>query len=176
MRALPLLIGLVGCAARPPVDTGEGGRGSGCALPELDALPEAADPPALLRTWCGGRPVESAADWWDTRRPEAQMLLEHYVYGVGAAVGGAPGEAVTRASLQSGATLVEVDLDVGADVAPIRLTLFLPPDVPSPPVVLALNACGAHTLTGNWVESDCPPADESGRGGRAETWPVTASS
>lgn len=181
MRALLLIAGLAGCASPGPGDSGDTAVALDCPYPEADALPEQADPPALLRTWCGDRPVETAAGWRRMRRPELAALFSHYVYGAAPAVGGEPGVEVGRSAVLDGAgELVEVDVSLADGLVPMRLTVFRPVGVADAPVVLALNACGAHTLvddpavgiTDRWVEPDCPAADESGRGGRAEKWPV----
>src|SRR5262245_3561367 len=62
-----------GCSSAEPGDR---------VFPAVDALPELAAPPDPFASFFEpDRAMSTAAEWNETRRPEIEVLFQHYVYG-----------------------------------------------------------------------------------------------
>jgi hypothetical protein len=124
------------------------------------------------------------------RRPELQMLFQHYMYG---AIPPKPQRVQAKVLaeyddfLGGQATLKLVTLETGPANAPrIDLMLVRPNRRQGPvPVFLAMNFCGNHALTEDprvplargWLYSSCKgctnnTATDAARGGQAGDWPL----
>jgi hypothetical protein len=128
-----------------------------------------------------GSAVETAEAWRNRRRPELKRLFAHYVYGYQpVAVPTGVREIKREPSFGGLVRYVELEVTYG-DAPPATLSLFVPPDVASPPVLLALNKCGNHSLSlepavtvgASWVDRPCGQAPDN-RGIRDASWPVEA--
>lgn len=167
MRRAILLLGLAGCGA----------ESAPRVYPEVATLTEVAALPDPFTPFFDDRPVETADDWRTIRVPELQDLFQHYVYGFRPAPAAVtPTVEVEDTDLGDGILYREVRLDLGGEAPAIHLAVFRPAAASSPPVLLALNPCGNHTLIDHpavrespaWTRLECP----AGRGGRAERWPI----
>jgi hypothetical protein len=144
--------------------------------PEVAELPERPELPDPFTTFFEPRVITSADGWREVRRPELQDLFQHYVYGWRPE---APTVTATletpSAELADGVVHTGVRLALGDAQVFLHVSVFRPAGAARPPVLLALNPCGNHTLTDApqvkeseaWAARACP-----GRGGRAERWPI----
>lgn len=167
------MVGRLACGWLAVALLGGCGGGESEAFPPVDQLPSIPGPPPVLES--------ASADDWSARRAEIAELLDHYVYGVTPESVPATGTEAAPVLDVEGGRYVEVTVRYGPAAAPpIVLGLFLPEGVSRPPVMLALNKCGNHSLTTDpripestaWAAESC--ADESGetRGARASLFPV----
>lgn len=162
-------------------------------FPGVDELASMEQPPDPFVTFWGQRSISSADEWMALRRPELELLFQHYVYGFMPD----PPEHVAAKETQRIDDLLggsvryrEVQLTVGPGGAPkISLALFLPKEAAGRvPVVLTLNSCGNQSLvddprvhlTRSWVASKCRGAvdnwaTETSRGRAGESWMVQTS-
>uniref|UniRef100_A0A7C4QPE7 Acetylxylan esterase n=1 Tax=Schlesneria paludicola TaxID=360056 RepID=A0A7C4QPE7_9PLAN len=148
---------------------------------ELPARPELPDPLRML----DGRPVTSAQQWREERRPELVRLIQHYMYGYAPSPPGIMAQ-VTKTDetlLDGEGRLKEVEIRIqglGDDAPRIHLALFLPRKTSGRPVpvFLALNKCGNAAVVRHpgvtvnpraWKHSGCP---EEIRGTEADFWCV----
>lgn len=137
-----------------------------------------------------GEPVRSRKQWNNQRRPELQVLFQHYMYGT---IPPAPARFQAKVLAQYAnfldgkATLKIISLETGPTNAPrIDLMLIVPNQRLAPPAVfLAMNFCGNQALTDDprvplargWVPSFCKGcADnrttEASRGAQGPDWPL----
>jgi len=158
-------------------------------FPSADRLASQTGFPNPLVTF-GGKPVQSAEDWFSVRRPELKTLFQYYMYGT---IPPAPDglRFVTRrinpVALNGKAILKQVDLVLGAASAPVmHLMLAIPGGKTGPfPVFVGPNFSGNHTLvqdttvivTEAWMYDGYPGvighrATAAGRGGSADTWSI----
>ncbi|MCA9665608.1 MAG: hypothetical protein KC503_08465 [Myxococcales bacterium] len=157
-------------------------------LPAVSELPRRDELPDALTTFIGARSIDSPDAWRDVRAPELRRLFQHYVYGFWPTTAEVRSEVIKDVTIAGGKVRYKhVRLTHGDGSAPpINVALFLPPAATrAPPVFLALDPCGNHTLIADpevalssaWVDGLCPgavdnKATEAGRGGRAERWPI----
>jgi hypothetical protein len=166
--AMCVVSAAVSAAELPPVE-------------ELPARPELPDPLRML----DGRPVTSAPQWREERRPELVRLIQHYMYGYAPPPPGITAH-VTKTDetlLDGEGRLKEVEIRIqglGDDAPRIHLALFLPRKNSGRPVpvFLALNKCGNAAVVRHpgvtvnpraWKHSGCP---EEIRGTEADFWCV----
>jgi hypothetical protein len=152
----------------------------------LPPRPELPDPLVFL----DGRPVASAREWREARRPELKALFQHYMYGE---IPPRPPEmefkvgAVHQDALGGKARLKLVEVRCGPAGAPRMDLLVIVPNARSGPVpvFLALNFCGNHAviadprvpLSRGWVYSSCKGsqdgrATDAAHGAQAADWAV----
>lgn len=162
-------------------------------LPLVADLPERPALPDPFETF-DGAPVETPTDWREVRRPELEVLFQHYVYGYQPHAPGAdtlagetppepPSVSVTIAAEREGALdgaatyrELEVAFDGHPEAPTIPLSVFLPADREGPvPTFLALNGFGNHAV----VDEDAVPVRErwhdrgpADRGEFADAWAV----
>lgn len=146
-------------------------------FPEVAALPVLPAPPDPFISFFDAKLITSADEWTSIRAPELRELFQHYIYGFFPdAVTVTARVRVEGASLFEGRVIYrEIELELHPEVH-VHLGLFLPPGVNKPPVFLALNPCGNSSLVEDeqvpaaeaWQSPSCP----TGRGGRADRWPV----
>ncbi len=165
LRYCPLVM-LLGCGPKLPGPV---------TFANADALPERAEPPALMTSFDGTVPVTTAAQWRDFRRGELTDLLQHYLYGaMPEPVKPTVREIAQAAGVAPGVDYREYELQLGS--RSLFLAVFSPSGVTKPPVFLGLNKCGNQSLltdvrvrpTSSFVISACDPA----RGSQAALWPV----
>ncbi len=158
---------------------------TGRMWPDVDDLPDSQGLPDPLVGW-DGRPVESAREWREARRPELISLFEHYLYGKAPP---APDNLTSTVddvdphALGGRATRKILTLRFGpAGTPPVSLLLVVPNRREGPaPVFVGLNFTGNHTTLSDpaiplptaWVEDEWTGgtggrADESQRGIRGE--------
>ncbi|NND99741.1 MAG: acetylxylan esterase [Pirellulaceae bacterium] len=137
-----------------------------------------------------GKPVTTAGDWNEVRRPELVKLFAQQVYGV------SPPACEIRHALVStkndavGGKAIRREVDVffgkSPDAQSMRLLIYSPKSVPNAPAFLGLNFQGNHSvdpdpsisLNDRWmrdrkngtVKND--KATEQARGAAASRWPV----
>lgn len=153
-------------------------------LPSVDQLPSRPELPDPLVMF-DGRPVTSAQQWREERRPELVRLIQHYMYGYAPPPPGISARVTkTDDSLFGGqARLKEVEIRIKglSEEAPrIHLALFLPRrETGGPfPLFLALNKCGNAAVVDHlavtinplaWKHANCPAEL---RGTEADFWCV----
>ena len=174
VRALPLLVLYAACAQPPPPITN---------FPTPAELPSRAELPPLFSSFTDSQVANTSAEWTAWRRPQLIALFDHYVYGV------RPPKvtvtATTTATLEGvvpGAVWEEVDLTLDGNAnAVLHLAVIRPTGLVKPPVVVALNKCGNHSLVSDArVRGSSgliiPPCGgttvESTRGVQAALWPL----
>ena len=137
-----------------------------------------------------GKPVTSAADWNQTRRPELVKLFEEHVYGRGPAACEISHKVVSTKNdaVNGKAIRREVDVFFGKtpDAHSMRLLIYTPKTDKPVAAILGLNFQGNHTIdadstisiTDSWVRdrgndsSTKNHATEKGRGVASGRWPV----
>lgn len=114
--------------------------------------------------------------------PELRDLFEFYIYGVAPADAAATAtEVAVETDLFGGAVVYEThELRYGPDgTPPITLSIFRPAGSGPFPTFLAINKCGAQSLTTeavrateSWIDGTCGETVEESRGVRDALWPI----
>lgn len=177
-RLWPVLALLLGCGAKP--------SGPGPVMfAAVDALPELAVAPALMRSFDGTVEITTAEQWRGVRRGELKALLGHYLYG--ALPGGTQSVTVEKiaeaSALLPGVDYAEYAVHVAsAPSRPLHLAVFSPAGVTGAPVFLGLNKCGNQSLlsdariplTTSFMIAACGTSGvEASRGTQAGLWPIS---
>ncbi|MHB1035382.1 MAG: alpha/beta hydrolase family protein [Pirellulales bacterium] len=154
-------------------------------LPDASQLPSQPGLPPALKMF-DGRPVASAQDWLQKRRPELKMLFQHYMYGKMPPAPERIEAKVERVKqlFDGKATKKEVTISFGpAGTPPIHLLMVVPNAKKPAPAFLGLNFHGNHTVLADtsvamptvWMPSSTPGAvdhraTEAGRGAQVDVW------
>lgn len=169
-------------------------RSAGDEFPPVDQLAAEAGFPNPLVSFREAKPVASAEEWRESRRPELLALFQHYMYGKLPPPTESVAAKVTRSEpnfLDGKATLEEIELTLRVEANQtykrrIHLLTIIPNRRNGPaPVFVAMNFCGNHTvvdeprvrLPEEWVYASCAGAaenrsTEAGRGGQKDVWNV----
>jgi hypothetical protein len=162
----------------------------GCDLqgnnwPEANMLPVRPELPNPLIAF-DGSPIGDVDSWATKRRPELISLFQHYMYGYLPPARKVAVKELFRVASQH-VELREWELTVdGAEDNPVHMLIALPADRKAPvPILLGLNFCGNHCLTGEkkvrvptvWCYDKYPGvqknrASEAGRGKQKEVFPI----
>jgi hypothetical protein len=163
--------------------------GAADSLPNADKLTPQKEMPDLL-TMFDGTKIKSVAEWEQKRKPELQMLFQHYMYGY---LPPPPMRVVAKMGYENKkafagkATLQEVIISIGPEGAPpIRLLLVIPNGRKGPaPCFVGMNFCGNHALVDDpkislpdaWMYDRYPGvvknrATDEGRGKQKDVWAI----
>ena len=165
----------IGCAAAPFPDA--------ASLPAQPTLP---DPLMML----DGRPVTTARQWFEERRPELKAFFQYYMYG---SIPSKPARVEFKVQATHGdflggkATVKLVTISFGDAKAPRIDLMLVRPNARKQrwPAFLGMDFCGNHALADDpriplargWLYSSCRGcvdghATEAGRGSQAADWAV----
>lgn len=157
-----------------------------CVSPSntLNSLPDNLHPdalPPLLVLEGEQRPVSTAADWEQRRRPQLKQLFSEHVYGFTPPPPSMSFQrrVIDEKAFDNLATLEEISIQLGPDAAvQLNLLLAIPNSGTTPPVVLMQNKCGNQSLTSHpgvtvsqsWIDASVCNGPSQNRNYRADRY------